>query len=256
LAQDYVNQTAWRLVREIPDLESLRVLELGCGDGLFLQRLMAEASCKDVRGTTFRSFDEDYIREREFPAEIASRVDAGVDLNQALPYPDASFDVVVSIEVIEHVEGHRSLCVEAARVLKPGGFLVLTTPNVHRLASRLRFLLSGVHQVKRDLPPGNLPVERLEEYHQRCVDFPLLHWLLWRGGLRIETMEVSKAKPLSVVALALLPAIWPAARSAALRKAKPGEDAACRRDLLRWLMSQGLLVSEQLCVRARKLSGE
>jgi SAM-dependent methyltransferase len=57
---------------------------------------------------------------------------AGTDVllpDQPLPYPDARFDVVVSMDVVEHVIDPRPWLREALRVLKPGGLLFLTTPN-------------------------------------------------------------------------------------------------------------------------------
>jgi len=126
-------------------------------------------------------------------------------LNQPLPYPDASFDVVYSTEVIEHVEGHRNFLVEAARVLKPNGWLVLTTPNLHRLISRIHFALSGVHLNKRGLIPWTCRAAQMEEYHHHCVDFPLLHWLLWVSGLRIQELRATQVFLASTLALVLQP---------------------------------------------------
>jgi SAM-dependent methyltransferase len=49
----------------------------------------------------------------------------------SLDFPDERFDVVVSCDVIEHIEAHEQAMGEMARVLKPGGILVLTVP-AHR----------------------------------------------------------------------------------------------------------------------------
>jgi SAM-dependent methyltransferase len=65
------------------------------------------------------------------------------DLSKSLPYPDNSFDVVFSVEVMEHIHDHESFFRESLRILKPGGMLLVSTPNILSFKSRLRFLLSG-----------------------------------------------------------------------------------------------------------------
>lgn len=56
---------------------------------------------------------------------------------------DGPFDVVVSSEIIEHLPDPRRFLAEASRLLRPGGLLLLTTPNVSNWIGRLRFLVFG-----------------------------------------------------------------------------------------------------------------
>ena len=67
--------------------------------------------------------------------------------NQDLPFHDASFDLVTCTEVIEHLEHYRSTLRDVYRVLKPGGTLVLSTPNILNLKSRIRFLIFGFYNL-------------------------------------------------------------------------------------------------------------
>ena len=70
------------------------------------------------------------------------------DLNtQGLPFHDGIFDLVTCTEVIEHLEHYRFTLREMYRVLKPGGTLVLTTPNILNLKSRIRFLIFGFYNL-------------------------------------------------------------------------------------------------------------
>lgn len=66
---------------------------------------------------------------------------------QGLPFQDETFDLVTCTEVIEHLEHYRFTLREMFRVLKPGGTLVLTTPNILNLKSRIRFLVFGFHNL-------------------------------------------------------------------------------------------------------------
>jgi SAM-dependent methyltransferase len=79
-----------------------------------------------------------------------------LDLNtHPLPYPDESFDLVTCSEVLEHVENYRAVLREIRRVLKPGGLMVITTPNILNMKSRLRYLVSGFANLFGPLPVKN-----------------------------------------------------------------------------------------------------
>lgn len=63
-----------------------------------------------------------------------------VDITKGLPFEDNSFDVIFFCEVMEHVLGYpEEYLTEFCRVLMPGGHLILTTPNLHRISNRIRF---------------------------------------------------------------------------------------------------------------------
>ena len=89
-------------------------------------------------------------RLREFGHSVVSAEINGkgehyvfADMNLALPFPDNAFDVVTSLEGIEHVV-HASLFLsELCRVTKPGGRIYLSTPNIANCYSRLMFLCTG-----------------------------------------------------------------------------------------------------------------
>lgn len=253
MADARVEKAALQLLHSIPDLRSRSVLELGCGDGAMLERLAGDGV--NARGTTFRARADDYIRTREHTDRIKGCVDDGIDLNKPLPYGDATFDVVYSVEVLEHVESHKTFVSEAARVLKPGGWLVLTTPNLNRLSSRMQFAVSGVHALKRRLIPRTTPLARMEEFHCYPADFTLLHYLLWQGGLRIEDVAITHCKALSVAALALFGPVWLGTKINCSKKTESLEDREARRDMVRWMTTRSLLTSENIALRARKTGG-
>lgn len=84
----------------------------------------------------------------------------GHDLAEPLPFADGSFDLVVCNAVIEHLHGiHRTVFLEAARVLAPGGHFVFTTPNIASLLKRVRMIV------------GRSPLWDLRDYFDSGLGF-------------------------------------------------------------------------------------
>ena len=110
------------------------MLDLGCRYGA-LTEYYAEGN--DVTGV-------DIDREALEHAQARLGIQAlWADLDDPLAFMDATFDVVVIGEVLEHIREPRRLLDQAHRVLRPGGTLVGSTPNGFRLKNRLRFLGGG-----------------------------------------------------------------------------------------------------------------
>jgi SAM-dependent methyltransferase len=101
-------------------LAGVDLLDAGCGTGLF----SAEAVRRGA-GVTSLDVGEQLL------ARVADKCDSRrvVGTVAALPFGDASFDVVICTEVIEHVENAAEGIAELVRVARPGGRIVLTTPN-------------------------------------------------------------------------------------------------------------------------------
>ena len=99
------------------------VLDAGCGIG-YGTRLLAQGGAQRVTGVDIAA---DALREAEAqPLETAEYVEGDI---QQLPFHDDSFDVVVCFEAIEHVPRPEEALDELARVLRPGGRLLVSSPN-------------------------------------------------------------------------------------------------------------------------------
>ena len=66
-----------------------------------------------------------------------------VDMAASLPFGDASFDAALCLEGVEHLVDPTAFIAEISRVIRPGGHIVLSTPNVMNFYSRLHFLFTG-----------------------------------------------------------------------------------------------------------------
>jgi len=224
-----------------------RVLDVSCGDGNLIAALLARGYAAE--GTHFRR--DDYIFRHPSPALQKATIHDGVDLNRPLPFPDAAYDAVTATEVIEHLSAHPPFIAEIGRILKPGGITVLTTPNIHRMSSRLGFLLSGTHRLCGGRPGWDVPAARLYTTHFNPVYFPVLHTLLFQQGMRVIALRRSVCPPEDVLPGALSYPLVAAATVVNLRHAGKRSRAGGR-DLLRWMLDFRMLMSKQLVVVARK----
>ncbi len=103
--------------------ECHRVLEIGFGSGYgtsYIAPFFQEVSALEVDQEPVQYAKEKYHREN---------IKFGNYNGKTLPFPDNTFDLVFSFQVIEHVEADLDFLKEAKRVLKPSGRLVVTTPN-------------------------------------------------------------------------------------------------------------------------------
>ena len=106
-----------------------RVLDLGCRTGAVTRHFLEG---NEVVGV---DVDRDAL---ERAAELGIEP-VWADVEQALPFPDDSFDAVVAGELLEHVRFADELVNEVRRLLRPGGVFVGSVPNGYRLKSRLLF---------------------------------------------------------------------------------------------------------------------
>jgi SAM-dependent methyltransferase len=117
--------------RVLPPPPLGRWADLGCGRGEFIE--LASGGEKSGIGLDFAVSSAQALRKTGRPALAA-------DLNRALPFATGSLDGASLIEVIEHIVQAEQLVAELARVIRPGGWLVVTTPNVVHIAYRWRAL--------------------------------------------------------------------------------------------------------------------
>ena len=144
------------------------LLDVGCYDGQFISQV--------VEGDTVVGLDVSHSALRQAAARGVRAVRGQVEAR--LPFAPNSFATVVAAEVIEHVFDTQAVLVELARVLEPGGWLALTTPNLVALSGRVQLLLGrSPHNVEFDASPGT-------SGHIRYFTFDTLELLLNRAGLQ------------------------------------------------------------------------
>jgi SAM-dependent methyltransferase len=130
------------------------------------------------------------------------------DMEERLPFSDGEFDAVLCIEGIEHVNNRHLLLSELRRVLRPDGFLILTTPNLLSVRARLAACLAGQRAFQSYLDEytdlwGRSPDgRRVFHGHAFLVNYFQLRYSLYHCGLRIRRLLPSNWSPTSVL-------LWP-----------------------------------------------
>lgn len=128
--------------------QTATVLDFGCGEGAFSQRLIDAGMIVD--GVDINTEQTKARHRRRYQ----------LDLNTAdVPkIVDQKYDVVVAMEILEHIHNPWKYLNDCKSVLKEGGILLLSTPNISSFPSRLRFFMRGtlIAYEKTDLVHGHI----------------------------------------------------------------------------------------------------
>ena len=210
------------------------VLDIPCGEGAFLARLRAHGV--DGHGA-------DLVNRVTLPG---ARFTAA-DMNAPLPFGDAAFDAVVCIDGIEHLERPFDFVRECHRILRPGGVLIVSTPNISALRSRWRWLLTGFHN------KAKVPLNERDPnpwHHINLLSFPALRYLLHRHGFRISAVAANRVKPVSWLYLPLWPVSAVVTAAALARWERDPEQRRRNAEIRRQLLTPAIAFGETMIVRA------
>jgi SAM-dependent methyltransferase len=169
-----------------------KILEMGAGHGAFTELLYKEGY--DVAAC-------DLYPEMFFLKEVECRK---TDLTEELPYPSSTFDIIVAVEVMEHIHDHQMIFREANRILKNNGILLFSTPNILSLKSRIRFMFSGFFYAFK--PLDHHKNDGLQHLSSLSVD-QYINLGLTRG-FRSYDFSIDKQQTTSRLYLFMVPFIW------------------------------------------------
>ncbi len=244
------SERVFRLLDERLDWSQARIADVGAGRGAFSQLLCEYLRNEHALEPSARVFPCDLI-----PASFEVE---GLACRQTLPggrlpFDDAHFDATVSIEVIEHVEDQFLFLRELVRVTKPGGTIVVTTPNTLHMVARLRSFACGFPTLFDPLP--------LATHDPRLCGghiHPLSPYFLAYGALRAGMSEPrlsSDRQKSSAAAIALLTApLWLAGTALQRRRLARKQPELLRenRALLDELASWRMLTGRTAILSARR----
>jgi ubiquinone/menaquinone biosynthesis C-methylase UbiE len=177
-----------RLISRVCDLSKVRFLDCGCGKGSYVFALRDKYHA-DAWGV---EYSEEKVAEAKTNERHAARITQG-DLQQ-LAIADSSFDVALLNEVLEHVPNDLRALEEIRRVLKPGGRLIVFSPNrlfpfeIH--GTHLRFKNIRLHVAVPLIPYVPAAVgSRFLKYSARNYWPYELRRIVRRAGFTIESLD-------------------------------------------------------------------
>lgn len=231
-----------KVIALVAQLPKGRVCDLGCGHGDSAKRL------SDL-GFTVTAADMDakcFGFKDEIPFQACT-------LDKPLPFADGYFDYVLFLEVIEHLYNPGFVMKEISRVLKEGGVLVLSTPNILNLASRLRFLFEGAFDFFREptLDYAKVFPAQVQNMHVIPWRYQELEYLLDRNGLRVEGLFTDSLRS-SVRFLAFLIKPLFALQMKSTERHSRRKGGVDYRRIHKLLLSDELLLGRHLILEARK----
>jgi SAM-dependent methyltransferase len=232
------------VLRWFPPGAPARVLDAGAGEGALSLSL-------SHRGYRVVACDRTPVRFRPRALPFVQ-----ADLHCPLPFASGSFDAVVSTEVLEHLENPHHVAREFARILRPGGTLVVTTPNILHVYSRIHFLLLGTCDYFDTLSGGRETAFHGTKGHINPIGFPELRYALEQSGLQVQEVgtnrDIRGAIHNGTVRMAVARwLLWPTALviRAVTRLTRQADPIALR------LLDAPLLFGEDLIVRAERRAG-
>jgi 2-polyprenyl-3-methyl-5-hydroxy-6-metoxy-1,4-benzoquinol methylase len=214
-----------------------RVLDVAAGSGAFARRLLE-------LGFAVEACDL-YPDQFKVP-EVSVRY---ADLSERLPYDDASFEYLSCLEGIEHLEDQFAFVRECWRVLRPGGRLLISTPNILGLASRWRYFWTGF------FPLATKPINEFHRApvhdHINLITYYELRYILRLTGFAVETVTTDRIRKNGLLHGWAWPIVQLATRRALARESDPRQRSA-NREIAAHLLSPDLLFGRTLMLVARR----
>jgi 2-polyprenyl-3-methyl-5-hydroxy-6-metoxy-1,4-benzoquinol methylase len=189
------NKESHRLREAFKMLEGEKVLDVGCASGSISQyvgQLGYKVHGIDVLESSIRIAEEFFVHEN-VTYEVRDIIKQ--------PFEENSFDCILFFETIEHVQNPAEFFKEFHRILKPGGVLILSTPNATSLKNMF-YALSYKKLEKRKLIINEIAKEQKHTgthlEHIFNWDFPVLARLLDMCGFKIVDHKFTGSGPIVV----------------------------------------------------------
>lgn len=187
------------------------------------------------------------IAPQLFSVEGVSCTWANLNLN--MPFDDAFFDYILSSEGIEHLEDQYQFIRECYRVLRKNGTLVITTPNLLNMKSRIWLFLTGFRNFT-ERPQNEVDILAGGD-HINIVNYFQLRTNLHRNGFRIVDATTHEFSNTAMMFFFMVPfVVFFTYRS--FRRERNLEQRKRNKEILKHIFSEDLLFGKKLILIAKK----
>jgi SAM-dependent methyltransferase len=186
LAHEAIHETVEKILRSEP---RGKILDVPAGEGALAVRLKNagfEVFCCDLYPQIFKLEDVEIRRG---------------NLDSSLPYEDKSFDFIVCVEGLEHIENPANAIREFARLLRENGMLIVSVPNILNIEERLKWLFNGYTSHFKPLSSEALAdikqeFGEMEEIalHVNPIGYSEVRFLLEKNGFELKKIYLDKPK--------------------------------------------------------------
>ena len=180
---------------------------------------------------------------REIPIMISN-------FNQGLPFKDSTFDFVLCSNGIEYLEDSYCFIRECYRVLKTKGKLLIETPNILNLQSRIANLLVGFYRFN-GRPYDEVSDHLGGEHRMNLQNYYQLRFNLHRNGFRIINLNTHEFSNRAMVFFPIYPFIYMATYWAFKREKRPHQRER-NKEIFQHVMSSDIIFGKQLFLLAEK----
>ena len=187
IARQEIHDTVARLLGPLPRGP---LLDVPAGEGALSSRLAAmgfEVQACDLYPEIFRV--------PQIPVQRG-------DLSGTLPYRDGEFQTITCLEGLEHIENPHQAIREFARLLAPGGHLVISVPNILNIEERVKWLITGYTSHFKPISQEHLRMRHQQwgakeevVLHINPIAYTELRYILEKYGFRILGAYRDKPKP-------------------------------------------------------------
>lgn len=127
-------KTSLKILNKI-DKKDGKLLDIGCGVGFFMENLEKNGSKMELHGVDFSEYNLKKAKQTSKKFKLKQ-----CNIEEGIPYKDGFFDTVYAAELIEHLVDPDYFLKECNRLLKPGGTILVTTPNLCAWYNRILVL--------------------------------------------------------------------------------------------------------------------